>query len=81
MNGCAQTGSQLSNLAHLGCGYTGEAVAAHHVNHHEFGAGLRCDPECPPDKGFGLGTAGDGDDDPLAGLPDVGDVLVGTVFG
>ena len=53
----------------------------HDVDHHQLRAGLRCDPEGAPDKGFGLRSAGDGDDDPLARLPRIGDVFVGAVFG
>ena len=53
----------------------------HDVDHHQLRTGFRCDPERTPDKGFGLRPAGDGHDHPLAGLPCVGDVFVGAVFG
>ena len=53
----------------------------HDVDDHQLGAGFRRYPEGAPHKGFRLRPACDGDDDAFAGLPRVGDVLVGAVLG
>ena len=71
---------QLAHLAHLRRGDARQAVAAHDVHDHQLGAGLRCDARCPAHQGFRLGAAGDRDDDALAGLPGVGDLVVFAVL-
>ena len=77
----AEAGRQLAHLAHLRRGHAGQPVAAHDVHDHQLGARLRCDPRRPAHQRLRLRAAGDGDDDALAGLPGVGDVVVGAVLG
>ena len=61
-------------------GSPGEAVAAQHVHGEQLGRlGPFGDPGGAAQHRLALRTAGEGDDDPLAGLPDVGDLLVRAV--
>ncbi len=80
VQGGAEADGQLAHLAHLRRGHAGQAVAADDVDHHQLGAGLRRDPRCPAHQGFRLRPAGDGDDDALARLPGVGDLVLCAVL-
>ena len=59
----------------------GQPVALDDMDHLEVRAGPGRDPRGAAHQGLGLGAAGDADDHPFTGLPGVGDVLVGAVFG
>ena len=51
------------------------------MHNHQFGAGPRRDAGCPAHQGLRLRTTGDRDHDSLAGLPGVGDLVVGAILG
>ncbi len=80
VQGGAEADGQLAHLAHLRRGDAGQPVAANDMHHHQFGAGLRCDARCPAHQRFRLCAAGDRDDDPLARLPGVGDLVLFAVL-
>ena len=81
VQGGAQAGDDVAYAPHLRGRHSRQSVAAHHVHHHQFGAGLRRDAKRSAHQRLRLGVSGDGDHDPFAGLPGIADVVVGPVLG
>ena len=81
MHGRAQAGCQFAQHLALLWGDGHQSVTLHDVQHLELRARARRDPRGAAHQRLGFRPAGDRDDHPFAGLPGVGDVLVGAVLG